>query len=101
VAGAVEVIVRPEIVDIAARRLAGVVDEEDVVDKADPRRASTRIFRVRDVESKTGEPRVQPVRDGGRGRPSRAVEALFQSAGILRRKNCAQIIVRAENILAK
>jgi hypothetical protein len=36
-AGAVEVFARLEIFDVAARRLAGVADEEDVVDMADPR----------------------------------------------------------------
>jgi hypothetical protein len=71
------------------QRLAGVTvtNEEDVVDMSNPPRVSTRIYRVRNVESKTGKPRVQPVRDGGRGQPSRAVEALFQSADILWRKN--------------
>jgi hypothetical protein len=37
VAGAVGIVVRLEIVDVAARRLTGVADEEDVVDMADLR----------------------------------------------------------------
>ena len=56
VAGAVEVVARPEIVDVAARRLAGVTNDEDVVDMVDPRPANTRVYRVRDVGSTTGEP---------------------------------------------
>jgi hypothetical protein len=35
--GAIEVIARLEIVDVAAQRLAGVADEEDLVNMADPR----------------------------------------------------------------
>ena len=56
VAGAIEVVARPEIVDVAARRLANVADEEDAVDVADLRRVSTRIYRISDGRSMTGEP---------------------------------------------
>jgi hypothetical protein len=56
VAGAVEVVVQSEIVDIAVRRLASVADEEDAVDIADPWEVSIRIYRVRNVGSVTREP---------------------------------------------
>ena len=43
-AGAVEIVARPKKVDVAARRLAGVADEEVVVDMADPRLVSTQVY---------------------------------------------------------